>query len=92
MARVFQTFDFGEAQVRIAIVNDPGQADLWVHRVDSWGLANGDALWYITRDKQEANVWVYFGNIGMSQVLVSFVDNYGQAGWQRAHPLKGRFR
>ena len=91
MARVYQTYNMGEAQVRAAIVNHPGQADLCVLRVDSWGLAAGDTLWYITRDKQQASVWVYFGSIGECQLRVCFVDNYTLAGWQRVHPLKGRF-
>lgn len=90
MARIYQTVDMGEAAIRVAIVDDPGRADLWVHRVESWGLARGDALWYITRDKQEATAWVYFGGEGFAQVLVSFVDNYGEAGWRRPNPYRGR--
>lgn len=77
--------------MRVALVEDVGQADLCVHRVASWGLASGDALWYITRDKQEASAWAYFGSIGFSELLVCFVDSYGQAGWRRRHRLKGRF-
>lgn len=90
MARIYQTFDYGEAQLRAAVVTDRGTADLWVHRVSSWGLARGDALWYITRDKQEANLWVYFDTFGAAQLRICFVDTYGEAGWRRAHPLKGR--
>ena len=92
MARVFQTASMGEAQVRVAIVRDRGEADLLVHRVGSWGLASGDALWYITRNKQDATVWIYPCSIGMAQVKVCFVDNYTEAGWQRPHPCKSRFR
>lgn len=91
MARIYQTPDMGEAHVRVALVEDIGQADLCVHRVASWGLARGDALWYLTRDKQEATAWVYFGSIGFSELLVCFVDNYTQARWVRPHRLKGRF-
>lgn len=91
MARVYQTYLQGEAQVRVAIVDHPGLADLCVHRVANWGLARGDGLWYITPDKQEASAWVYFGSIGESQLKICFVNNYTQAGWQRAHPLRGRF-
>ena len=83
----------GEAHVRIALVSDRGKADLLVHRVGSWGLANGDALWFITRDKQSANCWVYFTSEGMAQLKVCFVDSYGEAGWvTQNHPLKGRFK
>ena len=91
MARVYQAASMGEAQVRVAFVRDRGQADLLVHRVSSWGLARGDALWFITRDKQDATVWIYPCSVGMADVSICFVDNYSEAGWVRGHPLKGRF-
>lgn len=92
MARVFQTFSYGEAHIRAAIVDHPGEADLCVHRVRSWGMARGDAYWYITPDKQDATVWVYYDSFGASQVRICFVDNYTEAGWRRSsHRLKGRF-
>lgn len=82
MARIYQTQTMGEADVRVALVTDRGQADLWVRRVSSWGLARGDALWFITRSRHDATSWVYFCSIGMAQVLVCFVDDYGEAGWR----------
>jgi len=82
MARIYQVQTMGEADVRVALVSDRGQADLWVHRVGSWGLAHGDARWFITRDRNDATSWVYFCSIGMAQVLVCFVDSYGEAGWR----------
>lgn len=91
MARVYQTASMGEAHVRVAIVSARGQADLLVHRVASWGLAHGDALWFITRDKQDATVWIFPCSIGMSDVCVYFVDNYAEAGWVKPHRLQGRF-
>ena len=91
MARVYQTGSMGEAHVRVAIVSAQGQADLLVHRVGSWGLASGDALWFITRDKQDATVWIHPCSLGMSDVSVCFVDNYAEAGWVRSHRLQGRF-
>ena len=91
MARVYQTAHMGEAHVRVAIVAAQGQADLLVHRVGSWGMASGDALWFITRDKQDASVWIYPCSIGMAEVNVCFVDNYAEAGWVRPHRLQGRF-
>jgi hypothetical protein len=92
VARIYQVQQMGEAQVRVALVPDRGQADLWVRRVDSWGLAQGDARWFITRDRNDATAWVYFGSIGMAQVLVCFVETYGEAGWRvPEHPLRGRF-
>ncbi len=91
MAWTYQTANFGEAQIRIAIVTDRGQADLLVHRVSSKGLAHGDALWYITRDQQEATVWIYPTSIGMADVCVCFVDSYGEAGWVQPHRCKGKF-
>ena len=81
----------GEAHIRAAIVEDRNKADLLVHRVSSWGLAKGDTLWYITRNKQEATVWVYFSGEGVASLNICFVDSYGEAGWQRKHHLKGKF-
>jgi hypothetical protein len=88
--RVYQTTIMGEATVRAAVVTDRSKADLLVHRVSSWGLAKGDAYWYITRDKQEASVWVYFCSEGVASLNICFVDSYAEAGWQRRHHLKGR--
>jgi hypothetical protein len=90
MARIYQTFDYGEARIRAAVVSHRGKADLCVHRVSSWGLARGDALWYITTNKQDANLWVYFDSYGAAQLRICFVDTYGEAGWLRPHELKGR--
>jgi len=91
MARIYQSPSMGEAHIRVALVQERGVADLLVHRVDSWGLARGDALWFITRDKQDATAWLFFTSLGMAEVKVCFVDNYGEAGWQTPHRLKGRF-
>lgn len=91
MARVYQTASMGEAHVRVAIVSARGQADLLVHRVGSWGLAQGDALWFITRDKQDATVWIFPCTIGMAEVRVCFIDTYSEAGWVKPHRLQGRF-
>lgn len=91
MAWVFQAASLGEANIRIAIVHDRGQADLLVHRVGSKGLAHGDALWYITRCQQDATVWIYPTSIGMADVCVCFVNTYGEAGWLHPSRYKGRF-
>lgn len=91
MARVYQTASMGEAHVRVAIVTAKGQADLLVHRVGSWGLAQGDGLWFITRNKQDATVWIHPCSIGMAEVCVCFVDNCAEAGWVKPHRLQGRF-
>ncbi|QIL41632.1 hypothetical protein G7074_21615 [Pedobacter sp. HDW13] len=91
MARIFQTPTMGEAQIRVALVTDRSQADLCVHRVSSWGMARGDANWFLTRDKQDATCLIYFTSIGMAQVKVYFTDNYGEAGWQKESVHKGRF-
>ena len=95
MARIYQTTSMGEARLRVALVGNQGEADLLVHRVSSWGSAHGDALWYITRDKQEATAWLYFTSVGMAQVKVCFVDSQASAGWQDrgqdALRYRGRF-
>lgn len=91
MARVYQTALMGEAHLKVAIVQAKGMADLLVHRVGSWGLARGDALWYITRDKQDATVWIHTTSEGMADVRICFVDSYAEAGWVRPHRCRGRF-
>lgn len=91
MARVYQAATMGEAHLRVAVVSERGSADLLVHRVSSWGSARGDTLWFITANKQDATVWVFFSSIGMAEVKIFFVDNYREAGWQRSSPYQGRF-
>lgn len=91
MARIYQTSTMGETQLRVAIVDAMGEADLWVKRVDSWGLAVGDARWFVTASRQDATCRVFFCSQGMAQLKVAFVDAYGQAGWRvEHHPFKGR--
>jgi hypothetical protein len=87
MPTVYQTASPGEAQVRVALVTR-GKADLLVHRVSTRGLAHGEALWYITRDRQEANVRICFVSEGMSELRICFVDSIGEAGWQRPRPRR----
>lgn len=89
MTTVYQTATMGEARVRVALV-ERGSADLLVHRVASHGLAHGDALWYVTRDRQDAALLAYFTSQGMAQLKVCFVDTHGEAGWTKPHPLRGR--
>ncbi|RDU94723.1 DUF6150 family protein [Trinickia dinghuensis] len=90
MAYIYQTSTMGEAHIRVALVAR-GFADLLVHRVNSLGLAHGDALWFITKDKQLATSWLFFTSPGMADVKICFVDSYGEAGWQTPHSFKGRF-
>ncbi len=92
MTRIYQTPTMGDAHVRVAIVRSIGQADLLVHRVGSWGLARGGALWYFTRNKQDAQIYIHVCSLGMAQLRVCFVGTYGQAGWINTdHPLGTRF-
>lgn len=91
MARIYQTASLGEAQVRVAVVNSREEADLLVSRVPSWGLAHGDARWYITRNKQDATCVISLVSEGMAQVKICFVDTYGEAGWQKESRYKNKF-
>jgi Family of unknown function (DUF6150) len=91
MARIYQTELMGEAHIRVALTASRGEANLLVHRVNSWGLAHGDALWYITRDKQDATALVCFTSPGLAQLKICFVDNYSEAGWQGASRYRGVF-
>lgn len=92
MTRVYQSPTMGDAHVIVALVRDRGQADVLVHRVSSWGLARGPALWYITRNKQDAQVYIYMSSLGMAQLRVCFVNTYDEAGWiNNDHPAAGKF-
>ena len=91
MARIFQTASMGEATLRIALVAQ-GEADLLVHRVSSWGTAHGDALWYITRVRQDATTLVYFTSAGMAHIKICFVDSHSAAGWQERGQAALRYR
>lgn len=91
MARIFQAESMGEAHIRVALVSERGQADLLVYRVSSRGLAIGDARWFMTRDKQDANCWIYYCSMGMAHIKICFVDTPGEAGWQKESLYKGRF-
>ena len=90
MARIYQAATLGEADFRVALVANREEADLLVHRVSSLGLAAGDCLWFMTRERQVATSSIYFVSIGMAHLLVHFVDTYSEAGWLRTHRLHGR--
>ena len=92
MARIYQAETMGEADLRVALVTDRGRADLLVNRVGSYGLAVGDALWFITTQRQSANVIVFFCSEGFAQLKVCFVPTRGEAGWvhDRPHRWRGR--
>lgn len=85
MPTIYQSPSMGDAHVRVALV-ERGKADLLVHRVGSRGLADGEARWFIARDKQDADLYVFFTSEGMAQLKVCFVDTYGEAGWQGPRP------
>jgi hypothetical protein len=91
MARIYQTHEMGMADIRVALVDHPGQADLCVKRVGSRGLAHDDALWYICNNKQEAQVSIYFCSQGMAEIKVCFVNDYSMTGWKNKHRLRGQF-
>jgi hypothetical protein len=82
----------GDANFRVALVGNQGEADLLVCRVGNWGSAHGDALWFITRDRQEATARLYFTDVGMAQIKICFVDSQGAAGWQERGQPALRYR
>ncbi|MBB3228059.1 hypothetical protein FHW69_002694 [Luteibacter sp. Sphag1AF] len=82
MARIWLANTMGEATVRVAQVSTRGEADIWVNRVSSFGLASGDALWYIVKDRGEATARIFMTSIGLAQIKVYFVSTRGEAGWR----------
>lgn len=91
MARIYHSSQMGDADVRVALVDEPGTADLRVHRVSSQGAASGDALWYITRDRDQSSARIFICSEGLAQIKVFFVSSIAEAGWQTQHRLMGRF-
>lgn len=87
MARIYQSTNMGDADVRVALVPRE-RADLLVHRVGSWGLAHGDAMWFVTRERQDATARVYFTSPGLAQLAICFVEHAAEAGWVRPHRFK----
>ncbi|GAB2571699.1 DUF6150 family protein [Dyella jejuensis] len=83
MARIFQVQTIGDADVRVALVSDREQADVWVHRVDNRNSAQGDTRWFITRNRDDATCRVCFCHIDLAQVRACFVDSAAEAGWRR---------
>lgn len=90
MAIIYQTYSFADAQCKVNISTNKAEADLWVFNTSSRGLANGDANWYIVSERAEASVRVYFCSRGMSDLIVYFVNNKLEAGWQKEHRFKFR--
>jgi Family of unknown function (DUF6150) len=92
MAIIYKTQSTGDAHIRVAIVSERGKADLLVHRVANRGFANGAYLWFITRDKHEAQTWIYPCSEGMADLKVCFVALRSESGWVVPnHRLKARF-
>ncbi len=92
MPRIYQTPVMGEAHIRAAIVHSESEADILVYRASSWGMAHGEAYWFITRNKQDADVWMFFTDQGFAQLKVYFVETRGQAQWNKPHRLRGKLR
>lgn len=78
---IYQTPYMGEADRRVAIVNDPLSADVWIYR--SAVRDPSPYVWYIIRDREAAQASVYFTSIGFAQCLVYFVDRRSDAGQVR---------
>lgn len=94
MARIFQVASVREADVRVELVTNRDEADLLVHRVNIRGLAHGDSLWLITKDRYDATSSIFMVSrelAQLAQLKVCFVDNYKDAGWVRPHRMQGRF-
>lgn len=90
--RVFQTFNRNEANRVIHITQEKGKADLCVYLVGNRGLAYDESRWFIANSKADADATYYFGSVGTASLIVHFVKSPAQAGWMRAHPLKGRLK
>ncbi len=90
MAIIYQTYSIAEAHCKAYITQNKGEADLWVYNVGNRGLAYDNSLWYVTNNRSEATARVFFCSRGISQLIVYFVTNKSEAGWQKVHPMEGR--
>ncbi len=90
MAVIYQTYRQPDAEVLAYVVDDPGEAHLWVYLSRSRGQAHGDSCWYVTREWGKASTRVYFSSRGRADLLVYYVGDRGQARWNRPHKLHGQ--
>lgn len=90
MAIIYQTFSNPDADYCVHVTAERGLADLRVYAVANKGMAYGDKLWFITRLRGEASSRVYFGSRAQAELVICFVDTWGEAGWQKPHRLSGR--
>ncbi len=92
MARIYQTFNITESHLVAHITQVKGKADLCVYVVPNKGLAYGDERWFISKDKGDADKFIFFGSQGQSALNIYFVKTLAEAGWQTNHRLKGQLK
>lgn len=89
---VFRTTTIGNADLRIAIIDDYRMADLIVRLVDSPGLATDDSTWYMSKTNVSGCMKAYFCSPGMAHISVSFTTNKELSGWTRQHPMQEKLK
>ena len=87
MANIYQTFSLAEARYKAFITTNKLEADLFVYMVNQRGLASSGGLWYVTSNRSASSERVFFGSRAIADVIVYFVKNKSEAGWQRPHRL-----
>jgi len=90
LAVIFETYSIAEAQCKAYITLQQAEADLWVYNTSSRGLAYSDEIWYLTKNRAEASCRLFFSERGCADLIVYFVTNRSQAGWQKNHRFNKR--
>ena len=89
MANIYQTFSLAEARYKAFVTTNKLEADLYVYLVNQRGLATASGLWHVTNNRSSSSERVYFGSRAIADVIIYFVKNKSQAGWQKQHRLAG---
>ena len=89
MAIIYQVFDEGQATIKVHVTRVASLARLWVYMVPDRSMAHQAGCWFATSNIAEARYRIYFGDWGVADLIVYFVDEWGKAGWQGAGVMKG---
>ena len=87
MTVIYQTHHIGEADIRIYVTRHALEADLWIYLTEQKVLATSRYYWFVTKQKMESDIKLYFGHRGICELIVHFTYNKGAVGWQKQHPL-----
>lgn len=89
MAIIYQVFDEGQATLKVHVTRVASLAPLWVYMVSDRAMAQRAGCWFVTSNIAEARFRIYFGDWGVADLTVYFVEQWGSAGWRGESVMKG---